>query len=415
MGINHSMNKVQVDTVLTKFEATTDAIKGIESKVMRVNEHVIRAQAQRAEIEKQAEAATSLMDGLTESVNSKSEIAVDYFLRTLDTFADLIESFEVSISDLGLLNAPREVQRELGPLLMPAIVLVITVTISNCVFGFLLAADVELAGTFTLSHEGPEGTTEGEPTNILNLFAIFHVVLIGIAVAYLTFEAAKQACAGRKMYRRVKIDRAAMLQEESEEEGEGADEPAEGQGEPASPGSPAGSQKSYFSYASPNKKRRPNSNSKVGHQRSNRSNGSTPIASMLRTVKQRAVNNTGEVIGVHKLIRLGTFRPEALIRSDDPSSSGRGTSSSGGGAAMPVPGPASRPAFGPSAPFKDGHGMQPPTGCLGDTDSLAGGGGSLHAGEGIRAGGGSARSNTGSVGPSSGDAEPPDHKGSWIL
>lgn len=295
MGVNHSMNDAQVDAVLSKFEATTDAIRGIESKVKRVNEHVIRAQAQRAVLEKQSEAATKLMDGLTESLNSKSEVAVEYFLRTLDTFADLIEAFELSISDLGIMNAPKEVQRELGPLLMPAVVLVFIVTLSNCVFGFLLASDAELASTFSFGSnkdvEDVEGA-ESQPTNILNLFAIFHVVLIGIAAAYLLYEGLKRSCSSRNH------SRPPCVEEESEHDS--------GDGEFAL----ADVDKIYSSATSCSATASPRHGNPVS--------SSKPLSSMLRTLREKAIVSRSQASGVTSWVKIGMFNASSQKSADRP-------------------------------------------------------------------------------------------------
>eukprot|EP00428_Durinskia_dybowskii_P009675 CAMPEP_0170303334 /NCGR_PEP_ID=MMETSP0116_2-20130129/51978_1 /TAXON_ID=400756 /ORGANISM="Durinskia baltica, Strain CSIRO CS-38" /LENGTH=48 /DNA_ID= /DNA_START= /DNA_END= /DNA_ORIENTATION= len=47
MGVSHSMNHAQVDRVLTQFEATTEAIQGIEQKAARMEGHVCEMKGQR--------------------------------------------------------------------------------------------------------------------------------------------------------------------------------------------------------------------------------------------------------------------------------------------------------------------------------------------------------------------------------
>jgi hypothetical protein len=90
-------------------------------------------------------------------------------------------------------------------------VLVIIITASNCVFGFMLAGDSSLTSALSLeavfgdaatlgqldvsetgTSDKPEDTSEDggvvDSVNVLNIFAIVHMVLIGIALLYLFSE-----------------------------------------------------------------------------------------------------------------------------------------------------------------------------------------------------------------------------------
>lgn len=190
MGVNHSMNHAQVDQVLRQFEATTTAIRGIETKVGRVKGYIQGMQEQRVQLTRSAEAAKSLLDSVSTSLNERSDEVLDYFQQTLEAFAGPVEQLELTLFNLGLQDAPRQLQRELGPLLMPAVVLVVILTVSNTVFGFMLAADDKIARTFSV--EGVAGDKASEASasgvNVLNLFAIVHVASLGAAVAYILSE-----------------------------------------------------------------------------------------------------------------------------------------------------------------------------------------------------------------------------------
>lgn len=190
MGVSHSMNKGQVDEVLTRFEGTISAIQGIEEKVTHVRGYLDDVRDQRERLTKHAEVATSLVDNLTQSLNQRSEEVMDLFQSTLLSIAEPVERFEFAIINLGIADAPRQMQRELGPLLVPAVVLVAIITCSNGVFGFILAADEKLLSSMPPLLFWVEDTNEqeGQQVSILNLFAVAHVVLIGLAVVYLVGE-----------------------------------------------------------------------------------------------------------------------------------------------------------------------------------------------------------------------------------
>lgn len=192
MGVSHSLDKGQTDEVLTEFEATTAAIKGIESKIDRVEGYVRKVEAQRQTLVRQAEEATMLFSSTTGAMNDSTNDILDYFAETLAFFAELVENLESTISNLQLSNAPRELQRELGPLMVPAVVLVFIITASNVLFGFLLAHDPDLAGSLGESTFAGKTTEDPEGVNFLMLFAIFHVALIGIITIYLIAEGVRR-------------------------------------------------------------------------------------------------------------------------------------------------------------------------------------------------------------------------------
>lgn len=194
MGVSHSMDREQVDEVLTQFEATTASIKGIESKMSKVNHYMDAVQAQRRNLSAHAEVTSNLIDGLGASISDQSEAVFDYFTSSFDYFAGLVETLETSLFNLKLQDAPRQMQQEFGPLLMPAVVLMVIITGSNCYFGFLLASDDQLSAELMAGvgqSTGNSTADSGGPLsemNILNLFAIGHVVLIGLAVVYIVVD-----------------------------------------------------------------------------------------------------------------------------------------------------------------------------------------------------------------------------------
>ncbi|CAE7030877.1 unnamed protein product [Symbiodinium sp. CCMP2592] len=193
MGVSHSMDREQVDEVLTQFEATTASIKGIESKMSKVNHYMEAVQAQRRNLSAHAEVTSNLIDGLGASIADQSEAIFDYFTSSFDYFAGLVETLETSLFNLKLQDAPRQMQQEFGPLLMPAVVLMVIITGSNCYFGFLLASDDQLSAELIAGVGQSTGNSTADSTalsemNILNLFAIGHVVLIGLAVVYIVID-----------------------------------------------------------------------------------------------------------------------------------------------------------------------------------------------------------------------------------
>merc|ERR1719464_2574097 len=196
--MRHCVDQTQVGQVLGQFEATTQAIRGIETKVDRVHSYITTVHRQREELAKNAETATGLVDSLSDTLMSRSDQFLDYCSETLDTLARLAECLEISFSALGLQSAPSYIVRECGPLVLLAAVLVLIVTVSNCIFGFLLAGNRQLADGFKESFSDPESDDDAPGINILKLFAVFHVILIGAAVLFLGIEGLRKGCSWQK-------------------------------------------------------------------------------------------------------------------------------------------------------------------------------------------------------------------------
>merc|ERR1719329_742238 len=139
--------------------------------------------------------ATDLVDKISSSLVETSNESIDNCLDALDTCAGLIESLEDTMAELGPSNALKELQRELWPLLIPAVALMVIITVGNCFFGFALSRDVALARTFaihTLFGDEQDGESADDvnvdDVNVLNLFATFHVILICLAALYVLAE-----------------------------------------------------------------------------------------------------------------------------------------------------------------------------------------------------------------------------------
>jgi len=197
------MNRDQLNQVLTQFEATTEAIQGIEKKVERVNGYINAMHVQREVMTLQADYATGLVDKISDSLNERSDEILDYFQRTLETFADPVEQIEMSVLNMGLQTVPAKLHKEFGPMLVPAVFLVLILTVSNSVFGFLLAGDRRLATVLSLNAvygqgDASETATAGRTVNILSIFAIFHVVMVGIAAAYVVIESCRKGFRRRR-------------------------------------------------------------------------------------------------------------------------------------------------------------------------------------------------------------------------
>jgi len=228
MGVSHSMNKDQVDSVLTQFEATTRSIKGIEEKMARVSGYMQVVQDQRQSLSSHADATTNIIDSLGDSITGQSEATFDYFMATFDHFAGLMETLEKTVYELKIQDAPRQIQTEFGPLLVPAVVLVVIVTASNCYFGFLLANDEELADAFAVQMDGNTGELvkaagvdadeQQSQMDILTLFAIGHVVLIGVVVVYIVVDVLRRLI--KKRWRRVRRPRGSPVEEPAEDQSE---------------------------------------------------------------------------------------------------------------------------------------------------------------------------------------------------
>jgi len=204
MRVAHAINTSQVDTVLRQFDATTEAIRGIESKMKRMQAHAKTANEQRTAISKHAQECTDMMDSMSKTLIELSDDALEYFAVSVDRFAGLFETLEASVAEIGVLSAHKELQRELWPLLVPVMCLCIILTASNCVFGFRLAGDSQMAQfdlemVIGMGSENPqEGDNVDSSVSLLSLFAIFHVVLIGCAVLYIIGEITRRMLLARK-------------------------------------------------------------------------------------------------------------------------------------------------------------------------------------------------------------------------
>jgi len=198
------MRKDQVEEVLTEFENTTTAMKNIDTKIGRVKDYVKGANDARQQFSRQADEARQLFEHLTNSVTTKSDCFLDYFTRTLDRFADLFEMLEMTVDDLHVMDVASELQKELSPLLVPAVVLVCIITVSNVIFGFLLASDPVLSESLSFeSVYGGKLPGEEAGVNILSIFAIFHVALLATAVTYVALELCRrQRCRQRSLPKR---------------------------------------------------------------------------------------------------------------------------------------------------------------------------------------------------------------------
>lgn len=199
LGLSHTIDEEQVDMVLSRFEATTESIRGIEKKVERMSVHAVEAQEYHEKMATHLHRASVLVNRFDMSVHDQADSLGSYIDRTWDRLTALVEEFEICVGTLDISAANRQMLRELGPLLVPTVVLVVIITASNCYFGFAMANDPVLAQRFvvtgnrTLTHSvsGPEGDSE-EAFNILNIFAIFHITLIGLAIAYILGEIYQQ-------------------------------------------------------------------------------------------------------------------------------------------------------------------------------------------------------------------------------
>eukprot|EP00419_Tripos_fusus_P021251 CAMPEP_0172746940 /NCGR_PEP_ID=MMETSP1074-20121228/141714_1 /TAXON_ID=2916 /ORGANISM="Ceratium fusus, Strain PA161109" /LENGTH=155 /DNA_ID=CAMNT_0013578379 /DNA_START=52 /DNA_END=516 /DNA_ORIENTATION=- len=147
--ISHTLDRGQVEQVLGQVEAVTRAVRGIEAKAGKAHTYFTVIQGQREELARQAETATSIIDRISDMLNRRSDNALNFLVDSLDTVANLVEHLEMTIYDLHLQAAPRQIQREFGPLVVPVAVVVLVVTVSNCIFGFLLAGDEALAELFS--------------------------------------------------------------------------------------------------------------------------------------------------------------------------------------------------------------------------------------------------------------------------
>lgn len=188
MVVTHTVDKEQVNMVLHEFEETLQAIKGIEQKCSQVYTYVQAMQEQRLASEAKLQAAAEFVDNFSGQIEEQSDEVLEYCINALETFAGVAEQLESTVSRIRLQDFPRQLQREIAPMLVPAFVLVLIVTVSNCYFGFLLADDAVLSEGLFVAIAGPGRLEQVRAFNILRVFAIFHVSLISAAIFYVLLE-----------------------------------------------------------------------------------------------------------------------------------------------------------------------------------------------------------------------------------
>jgi len=196
------MNEKQVDAVLTDFNATTTAVRGIEEKMERCIEYMSEAQTQQEQLAGYAMQVLNMIDVMGKSLQLWSDDVLETVSLLSYQFASLVEALELTFIEMGLVSVAKELQTEMWPLLVPVACLVIIVSGSNCAFGFQLAADPMLLnlGPALIVGNADDSTgtsqelddAEVDGMNLLNLFAIFHVVLICVTVLYVIVELARK-------------------------------------------------------------------------------------------------------------------------------------------------------------------------------------------------------------------------------
>eukprot|EP00811_Abedinium_folium_P000159 NODE_10145_length_1374_cov_1.692061.p1 GENE.NODE_10145_length_1374_cov_1.692061~~NODE_10145_length_1374_cov_1.692061.p1 ORF type:complete len:330 (+),score=43.58 NODE_10145_length_1374_cov_1.692061:244-1233(+) len=195
MGVSHSLNAEQVDAVIEQVDATADAIQGIEAKCSAAGEYFHKGRQQQETLSKKAEAFSKVVDDFADSLNANTEGVLHTLINILTDFADHVESLEVAIAGLGLKDAPKDMQKDFLVLIVPALVLVVIVAGSNCIFGFMLASDTRMK---TLETGELEAGEEKNHFDNLLLFAIFHMLLISLACLYLLGEVLRRVCATKR-------------------------------------------------------------------------------------------------------------------------------------------------------------------------------------------------------------------------
>mmetsp|Transcript_34904 Transcript_34904/g.81645 ORF Transcript_34904/g.81645 Transcript_34904/m.81645 type:complete len:398 (-) Transcript_34904:32-1225(-) len=199
MQVSHQMDEKQVEMVLTEFNATTTAVRGIEDKMGKTIDYMVAAKQQQHQITTYSLQVLQMVETLGKSLQLLSDDVLESVSLMAERFASLFEVLELTFMEMGLVSVAKELQTEMWPLLVPVVCLVLVVSGSNCAFGFRLAADPDmvqlgLEGLVGMEETGSTDLADGdnEGMNLLNLFAIFHVVLVSLAVLYLIAEAMRR-------------------------------------------------------------------------------------------------------------------------------------------------------------------------------------------------------------------------------
>jgi len=192
MGISHSVNRAQLDQVVLQFEATKTALKGIEIKSRRFKEHSQVTRNQLATTSRQVEGLSNMLDGIAVNANDKAELALDCVSEGLIMCADFLEPVEEMVDESRLSRVRKTLIKELGPLFVPTMVLILIITVSNCAFGFLLADDPSLSERVSLLATFGDDTEGSQGYNLVRAFTIVHVVAIIIFFIMVVFEAVRR-------------------------------------------------------------------------------------------------------------------------------------------------------------------------------------------------------------------------------
>lgn len=211
MGITHSMKDGQMEEVLDSGDKTTQAMREIEKNLARMEIHAKNAKESSERMNAQAEQTTKSIEHISDTLVIKSDAALYLFSEAMETLAVMVDELSYAVSNLKLDDVAQSLPKEVAPLLVPIIILLMIQATMNSRFGFLLSDDPAVKDT------------DANLSKVVTGFAILHVVVLSLVAIALVCEGIRQYyCVGAP----------AGLEEEETGEQEEFDEPA---AEPLSP------------------------------------------------------------------------------------------------------------------------------------------------------------------------------------
>eukprot|EP00928_Gymnodinium_smaydae_P044734 TRINITY_DN29858_c0_g1_i2.p1 TRINITY_DN29858_c0_g1~~TRINITY_DN29858_c0_g1_i2.p1 ORF type:complete len:324 (-),score=76.59 TRINITY_DN29858_c0_g1_i2:387-1313(-) len=194
MEISHRMKEEQLEHVLTEFDATTSAIRGIEEKFERVNGYLNVMHGQHVHLGKQLSLASKAVGRITDQWSLAWLNVIDFSTDILDLLSDVVDASQDRFHGVGLRTVARDIVKEMWPVFLPTVLFLCLISGSNVTFGFLLADDEKLAHELTLQKtffSDVVGDDLAEDIGLLRPFAIAHCSLVSLAVAFGLFEIIK--------------------------------------------------------------------------------------------------------------------------------------------------------------------------------------------------------------------------------
>lgn len=174
MRMHHRLPDGQLDYILESGDNTTRALRATERHLFKIEGHAQKAKESSEKLNRQADVATSNIEGLNDTLVIKSDAGLSLFSEALEAMAWFVDEVSEALESLRLNDVASSLPRDLLPLLVPIILLLLILICCNSHFGFLLANDPLVQ--------------ESAIDKVVQGFAILHVVTVCIVGLVLLVE-----------------------------------------------------------------------------------------------------------------------------------------------------------------------------------------------------------------------------------